>query len=382
MRLKYNIHESGITLIALVITIVLLIILSTITINFAVGNGSIIDKAQGATQIAEQGDINEQVVFNTSMEAWANIVDDPAEEAGIYKTTTKITDGLNNEITIPGGFRLADDSGTNVEDGIVIEDESGNQFVWIPVGEYNVSTEISSTGKLTNNLARRTFTDSGATEITTGSEIAGQDNGQSGSNFYGEENTNAIANYQINSFINSATNHKGFYIGRYEQGGTGQKCQAGLTTYVNVNRNNAKVLAETMYSGNYYVASELITSYAYDTALNFICQTNVGEGKGYNLAKTTDRKYGNIGTGSLAKTGEYKVSGVTSDKYSNIYDMLGNCYEWTTEYSNYNSGGTAYAAVARGTDCNDSAYSCDVRRAAPTTRTSSVLSFRVQLYLK
>ena len=35
------------------------------------------------------------------------------------------------------------------------------------------STEISSTGKLTNNLARRTFTDSGATEITTGSEIAG-----------------------------------------------------------------------------------------------------------------------------------------------------------------------------------------------------------------
>lgn len=376
MRLKYNIHESGITLIALVITIVLLIILSTITINFAVGNGSIIDKAQGATQIAEQGDINEQVVFNTSMEAWANIVDDPAEKAGIYKTTTKITDGLNNEITIPGGFRLADDSGTNVEDGIVIEDESGNQFVWIPVGEYNVSTEISSTGKLTNNLARRTFTDSGASEIENESEIV--INSASGEEFYfyGEENSNSIANYQINSFIKSATNNKGFYIGRYEQGGNGQQCKAGLTPYVNVTRNQAKILAETMYSGNYYVASELISSYAWDTALNFICQTN---GEEYKLAKTTDSKYGNIGTNSLNATGQYRVDGIASDNYSNICDMLGNCFEWTTEYS---SGNNASPAVARGSDCNDKELSGDARLPNSTSRTNNVLSFRVQLYLK
>ena len=177
MGLRYNVYEKGITLIALVITIVILLILSTITINLAVGNGSIIDKAQGATEIAEQGDMNEQVVFNTSMETWANIVDDPAEEAGIYKTTTKITDSLNNEITIPGGFRIADDSGTNVEDGIVIEDESGNQFVWIPVGEYKTSK-----GTLTNNLSRRTFTDSGASEIENESEIV--INSASGEEFY------------------------------------------------------------------------------------------------------------------------------------------------------------------------------------------------------
>ena len=376
MRLKYNIHESGITLIALVITIVLLIILSTITINFAVGNGSIIDKAQGATQIAEQGDINEQVVFNTSMEAWANIVDDPAEKAGIYKTTTKITDGLNNEITIPGGFRLADDSGTNVEDGIVIEDESGNQFVWIPVGEYNVSTEISSTGKLTNNLARRTFTDSGASEVENGSEIVINSASSEEFYFYGEENSNSIANYQINSFIKSATNNKGFYIGRYEQGGNGQQCKAGLTPYVNVTRNQAKILAETMYSGNYYVASELISSYAWDTALNFICQTN---GEEYKLAKTTDSKYGNIGTNSLNATGQYRVDGIASDNYSNICDMLGNCFEWTTEYS---SGNNASPAVARGSDCNDKELSGDARLPNSTSRTNNVLSFRVQLYLK
>ncbi len=366
-----KIREKGITLIALVITIVLLLILATITINFAVGNGGIFNRAEEATDIAEQGEANEQAVFDTSMDSWANLVDDSAEEAGIYKTTTKITDSLDNVITIPGGFRIADDSGTNVEDGIVIEDESGNQFVWIPVGEYKTSK-----GTLTNNLSRRTFTDSGASEIENESEIV--INSASGEEFYfyGEENSNSIANYQINSFIKSATNNKGFYIGRYEQGGNGQQCKAGLTPYVNVTRNQAKILAETMYSGNYYVASELISSYAWDTALNFICQTN---GEEYKLAKTTDSKYGNIGTNSLNATGQYRVDGIASDNYSNICDMLGNCFEWTTEYS---SGNNASPAVARGSDCNDKELSGDARLPNSTSRTNNVLSFRVQLYLK
>ena len=377
-----KIREKGITLIALVITIVLLLILATITINFAVGNGGIFNRAEEATDIAEQGEANEQAVFDTSMDSWANLVDDSAEEAGIYKTTTKITDSLDNVITIPGGFRIADDSGTNVEDGIVIEDESGNQFVWIPVGEYKTSL-----GTLTNNLSRRTFTDSGAQEVEIDTEIIIQGNSYANDGtiddfyFYGEENDNSIANYQINSFIESATNNNGFYIGRYEQGGTGQQCQSGLAPYVKVTRNNAKILAETMYSGNYYVTSELISSYAWDTALNFICQTNVNEGEGYKLATTTDSKYGNIGTNNRTNTGQYKVNGVESDKYSNIYDMLGNCFEWTTEYSNYTYGSSTYFAVARGSDCYD-LFSVKERLANSTTRTSSVLSFRVQLYIK
>ena len=68
---------------ALVITIVLLLILATITINFAVGNGGIFNRAEEATDIAEQGEANEQAVFDTSMDSWANLVDDSAEEAGI-----------------------------------------------------------------------------------------------------------------------------------------------------------------------------------------------------------------------------------------------------------------------------------------------------------
>lgn len=46
-------REKGITLVALVITIVILIILSTVTINFAFGEGGIIKKAQQAKELTE-----------------------------------------------------------------------------------------------------------------------------------------------------------------------------------------------------------------------------------------------------------------------------------------------------------------------------------------
>ena len=75
------------------------------------------------------------------------------------------------------------------------------------------------------------------------------------------------------------------------------------------------------YSGNTYVVSELISSYAWDTALNFICQTN---SEGYTLATTKSKTYGNFYKGTKKKTGAY-----AADNYSNIHDLLGNCCEWT-----------------------------------------------------
>ena len=53
-------QEKGITLIALVITIVILLILSAVVINLALGEGGLADKAKEATenyQIAEQAEM-------------------------------------------------------------------------------------------------------------------------------------------------------------------------------------------------------------------------------------------------------------------------------------------------------------------------------------
>ena len=100
----------------------------------------------------------------------------PDQDGPEFAKTAEIQDDLGNTVVIPGGFHIDKDSGTKVEEGIVIEDASGNQFVWIPTGTYNVSTTINSTGKLTNNLSRRTFKSSGATEISGDDVIKGSAN--------------------------------------------------------------------------------------------------------------------------------------------------------------------------------------------------------------
>ena len=310
----------------------------------------------------------------------------PNEDGPEYKNNTEIQDDLGNPVWIPGGFNIDKDSGTKVEEGIVIEDGDGNQYVWIPTGEYNVSTTINSSGKLTNNLSRRTFTASGATEVSGDDGIQGPGRYY----FYGEGNSSSVASGQIGAFKASAEavvngGKGGFYIGRYEIGTEEERTtrfdplttplvQANKYPYVYVKRDQAKSQIEAMYNSNNNVESELISSYAWDTALNFICQTNVGSGEGYNLAMTTSSQYGNINTGSRQNTGVYEA-----DNYSNIHDLLGNCYEWTTEYfsNSYDP------CVSRGGGHYSSLYYAANRNNDFITGDSNYdLSARTQLYIK
>lgn len=410
--------EEGITLLVLVITIIILIILSKITINAVIGEHGLIQSAKNSKNSAENAIDRESGKMNALIDEYANLMEEdsmfgggnstgdsettepgggsddgnedepPKSEVGeaiesgdTFSEPTTITDDLENEVRIPGGFHLADDSGSSVEEGIVIEDMYGNQFVWIPVGEYNVSKDISSTGKLTNNLSRRTFTETGSTEVQGDNEIS--------YNYWGEGNSNSVANNQIGTFKTSAEKYKGFYIGRFEQG-QNYVCKAGVDPYRNIQRNTAKTQAEAMYSGNSYVTSELMSSYAWDTTLNFICQTNLGPGKGYNLSVTIDKNNGNIGTYAITKTGEYRVNNEEADKFNNIYDFLGNCYEWTTEYSSYEWPGhiydLPYPYVYRGGSYSDSSSSASMRdRLSDDTGLDtdcSDIGFRIQLYVK
>ena len=344
-----GIEERGVTLITLVITIIILMILATVSINVVLGEGGLIQRAQQAKELTEQAVLEEQQGLNSLMSEFTNImaedqnppeekseVEEAKESGTPFEDTTTITDDLDNPVTVPGGFNIAEDSGTKVEEGIVIEDSNNNQFVWIPVGTYNVTTEVdkdgTQDGKLTNELTRRIFTSEGATS-GNGDEVMD-------TFFYGEGNENSVAKDQIEGFKTRATTNKGFYIGRYEAGTETERTaetdplttplvQANKYPYVYVTRDEAKQQAEAMYSGNEFVTSELISSYAWDTALNFICQTNE---EGYVLAMTSDSTYGNIDTNKKTQTGGYPA-----DCYSNIYDLLGNCFEWTTEYSDAGS---------------------------------------------
>ena len=56
------------------------------------------------------------------------ISDAKEDEDRIYRKTTVI-DNKNNKIVVPAGFKIADDSGDTVEQGIVIEDVTASTDV-------------------------------------------------------------------------------------------------------------------------------------------------------------------------------------------------------------------------------------------------------------
>ena len=165
---KIKKQVKGITLIALVVTIIVLLILAGVALSLTVGDNGLFRRAENAANTWQMAEINEQI----EMDKASNFIEDymngnggsgnntqgggsgtggetttvgdlkpgAGEEVTILDETTEVEDGLENKVVIPGGFGIASDSGTNVEDGIVIEDEDGNQFVWIPVSVLDEET--------------------------------------------------------------------------------------------------------------------------------------------------------------------------------------------------------------------------------------------------
>ena len=158
--------------------------------------------------------------------------------------------------------------------------------------------------------------------------------------------------------------------------------KSDLYPYTFIKKLDAQQKSQDMYKNSTYVRSTLISSYGWDTAMNFICQNNKyseDSEDGYKLAIIKNyqedcQNFANIGTGNKTKTGKYD-----QDCYSNIYDFLGNIYEWTTEYSN----DATYESVFRGTGYNisTSRYT-SLRDYSTSDLTYTSRGFRVQLYLQ
>ena len=81
-------------------------------------------------------------------------------------------------------------------------------------------------------------------------------------------------------------------------------------------------------------ASDLVNSYAWDTAIIFIQTYSTGEDA---------RRYA-----SKNKSTSFANTGINNDKYCNIWDMSGNAEEWTTEYSPHSISGEFDPCVERG----------------------------------
>ncbi len=308
------------------------------------------------------------------------------ESKGTVLSETKATtikDTYGNSVVVPEGFKIASDSATDVTGGIVIEDVShgsttaGSQFVWIPVGEVKYLG-----GTKTINLDRYTFDSSTGVATAQGDKVINDTFQELATSSYG----NTVAK-DIETFKTSAVKNGGYYIGRYEartayertseyDSVTAMTVKPNDYIYNYINQSNAAPQARAMYNSTITsFTSDLINSYAWDTATLFLQEFDNRSSKTYVYSRQISLNK------SLANKGTNNLSASQQDKICNVWDMASNNCEWTTETSTtyydspcvtrggyYNSGGI----------CTSSRFAKDTYYYA----SENYISFRIALYLK
>ena len=429
-RRNYS-NQKGITLIALVVTIVVLLILAGVSVNAIFSENGIIKRAKDAQNKMDQAtqndldsinELNNWIDGKTNGTTGGNTTGGDANSSTTPKISTlvgkvvdkntKAEDAYGNKITIPKGFKILEHNPTSstgavtynytnseetgehipaVQDGIVIEDKDGNQFVWVPVG--TIKNKDNKTNTIT--LGRYEFdSDTGALISTTPAQVASVENCTQAvkiDSYYQELSTSRGGNSATDStaqnatarnleeFISTTLANGGYYIARFEASGTASKITSkyNQTVLGNITQPNAAKAAREMYgeikeNNKLVYASDLVNSYAWDTAIVFI-QTYSGKTDyaSHNESKTTKA---------------FTATGKNNDKYCNIWDMSGNAYEWTTEYSTASNDSGFYPCVIRGgcydTDFGEANRYASYRDSGLTTFGYGYISLRSLLYVK
>ncbi len=371
MRLKIN-NNSAITLIALVITIVVLLILAGVTIAALSGDNGILTRAKEAKEKTEQAQKEEEVTLSNMEDMLDNV-----EFKNINTQDTKPGKVLPTNVTI-----LENDGNK----GIVIKDQNNNEWVWIEVPKTTVfaGLTIDTTKELTeqnyNDIRDKLI----AYAITYREGKAGQgrywtDEWYEGCSLTSDEYT---ATYQ--KMLKSVYNYGGFWIGRYESGIEGSiddvlKARISHTTvtidtspkaisqkdaipYNYVYCNEAQALAKEMTPNSDYTSS-LLFGIQWDLVCRFLeikgglKTTDINSESGawgnyYDVERTINSKKAKQGDSWITITGKkvansliLLTTGASEETNKmNIYDFAGNELEWTLEH-----------------DTSDSSYPCSSR---------------------
>ncbi len=390
INLKKN-RQKGITLIALVVTITVLIILATVSVNTVLGDNGIIKRAQKARDSYQNSSTSEDEHMKQLANEMAEYDEDNTPTNPTAGTTvakpgnwtsnniTPIADGNGGTVPLPSGFYYV---GGDISTGLVISDKQGdtmnasgldmgNQFVWIPVAS---EADLERTNFDTNGKPTTENPSIGASSTLCEEPY---------SSGYATEAS------EYNTMKTQVLKYGGFYIGRFEAGVNSTTLRTKVTTaqtvvckkgvapynYVpwgkdmndvntafapsnnnsdNVNTNGAVYLAKNMYSSSNSVTSTLIYGCEWDAMCRYIGDSQ----------RTTPRKDSPELTGS-----------VSTDVSKNIYDLAGNCREWTMEAHDTNY------RVRRGGNSYD-ANPVSIRYGSNPSNSYDTYSFRPTLYIK
>ncbi len=362
---------KGITLAALVITIIILIILSAVTITAVLGDNGLIEQAKITKNITEQSIEDEAEKLNRLSQEYANLM---SEDETIDVPKFPIPPGgsvTEDGVPIPNGFYYV---GGTKNDGVVIsdnpEDENqgtehdkvsglqGNQFVWVPVenpSDYFIeeTEKLNGVETTTNVYSKLTIRDGDKenyTSVKPGNESSAREpdvlsNYDTDAQYYQEILGYGSTKLMADSFVQEYTEmyesikkYKGFYIGRYELTGTVDTPTVKAGEVLSASSSQAKnwyglrKACTEIIKNNANVTSTMIYGVEWDATMNWLKRTKFAEEpEKVDEDSSSWGNYYGTGTGKVEPTG-------SQEKWSanHIYDLAGNCYDYTQEALNTN----------------------------------------------
>ena len=299
--------------------------------------------------------------------------------------------GSSNNPTIPKNYIPIDTatstwgdgstapSQASVDHGLVIKDEKNNEWVWVPVdkatlatmyeessdeytlfgttGETAVKTKLYSksitigTDSNKKTMSRTTpgLTSYREPDLVVGSGAQYDASDTNCKTILGETGTKEqlaqLFADEYKAMIESVSKYGGFYIGRYELSEAGvQKDKATLTStnWYNLYKKCKELNASDK------VETRMIWGCQWDVTMNWLISSGA---KTSNEVNKDSSSWGNYSDSKEnAKVTVTEDDGTTTNKYgskqntgyseywkaNNIYDLAGNCYEWTQEAINTN----------------------------------------------
>ena len=411
-------NSKGITLVALVVTIVVLLILAGVSINLVLGENGLISNAKEAREKTKTAEANEK----SQLDSASDFISEVVNNTELPQTNE------TKPYMLGDGFTKVD--GTNLANGLTIQDSDGNQYVWV---EVPMTEEVYPTAK----LGITEFNDEAYTKIendlhtyttayrnNTSFRDEWYEDADNATDWYTQEQYTA----QKQKMLKSVYQNGGFWVGRYEAGLTEENNRTSHTTptikpqskeslfpYIYITRTEAKKLAEMVQytkNGVTYKGS-LMFGVQWDLMLKFIETKKIAIdttiisklkldstliGNYYNSEYVINRgKYRfatiwhnytedlegiienkeKIAQDSNSKGTLLTTGAADQNCLMNIYDIAGNAWEWTLEYT---SNSNYPCAVRGGGYDNKGSSNASYRYNDALTYSTGVDSFRISIY--
>ena len=398
--------NKGITLIALVITIIVLLILAAVSIATLTGENGILTRANDAKTQTEEAK-EDELRRLTALEAATNLED-----------TTYIDNSTEEEktVTIPAETAVSQVEGENtLKDGLVIIDKNGNEWVWIEVPKSIYDNEEYYTNGATKPTSSEDYTN--IEKIMQNYASKYRESGYTDEWYSEEQHGLTKKEYEDlkKNMLKSVYENGGFYIGKYEVGieeNTYRDYEEDYLTehpleetpvirqdkyvYNWVRCNQAQELSKKLEIGE--KTSSLMFGIQWDLVLTYLEKNGVAENNlkvnsglwgnykdvSFNITRgkySTDNgaNYTEVnGTYPKPASGVLLTTGATKrNSKMNIYDLAGNVYEWTLEKSNStndpctNRGGYFYSG---------SNYPASFHNDGSAAGNNNIIGFRSTLY--